>query len=108
VDGNNRYEERETMSAREPDVAVRRENSKEASGRPGRGRFPQPGDVLASRPAARADIYEISVVPTRADLAAMRYDDAMEKVRQLARLLSVDGWYTPDHIHFARIVSHRN
>ena len=96
------------MSAHEPDVAVRGENSKKVSGMPSRGRFPQPGDVLASRPTARVDIYEISVVPTRADLDAMRYDDAIEKVRQLARLLSVDGWYTPDHIHFARIVSHRH
>ena len=96
------------MSAREPDVAVRGENSKKASGTPSRGRFPQPGDVLASRPTARADIYEISVVPTRADLVAMRYDDAMERVRQLATVLSVDGWYTPDHTHFARIASHRN
>jgi hypothetical protein len=96
------------MSAREPDVAVRGENSKRASGMPSRGQFPQPGDVLASRPTARADIYEISVVPTKADLVAMRYDDAMERVRQLARVLSVDGWYTPDHTHFARIASHRN
>ena len=96
------------MGAHGSYVAVRGENSRKASGVPRRRRYPQSGDVLASRPTARADIYEISVVPTRADLAAMRYDDAMEKVRQLARLLSVDGWYTPDHIHFARIVSHRN
>ena len=94
------------MSAREPYVAVRGENSKKASGMPSRG--PQPGDVLASRPTARADIYEITVVPTKADLVSMRYDDAMESVRQLARVLSVDGWYTPDHTHFARIVIHRD
>ena len=96
------------MSAREAYVTVRGENSNKASGMPSRGRFPQPGEVLASRPTARADVYEISVVPTRADLVAMRYDDVMERVRQLARVLSVDGWYTPDHTHFARIVSHRN
>jgi hypothetical protein len=95
------------MSAREPYVAVRGENSKKASGMPSRRRFPQPGDVLASRPTARADIYEISVVPTNADLVAVRYDDAMEQVRELARSLSVDGWYTCDHTHFARIASHR-
>ena len=96
------------MGAREAYVTVRGESSNTASGMPSRGRFPQPGDVLASRPTARADVYEISIVPTRADLVAMRYDDVMERVRQLARVLSVDGWYTPDHIHFARIVSHRN
>ena len=96
------------MSAREAYVTVRGENSNKASGMPSRGRFPQPGDVLASRPTARADVYEISVVPTRADLVAMRYDDVMERVRELARVLSVDGWYTPDHTHFARIVSHRD
>ena len=96
------------MSAREPDVAVGGENSKKVSGMPSRGRFPQPGDVLASRPTARVDIYEISVVPTKADLVATRYDDAMETVRELARVRAVDGWYTCDHTHFARIASHRN
>jgi hypothetical protein len=70
--------------------------------------LPQPGDVLASRPTARADIYEISVVPTKADLVDMRYDDAMKKVRELARVRAVDGWYTCDHTHFAQIASHRS
>ena len=96
------------MSAREPDVAVGGENSKKVSGMPSRGRFPQRGDVLASRPTARVDIYEISVVPTKADLVATRYDDAMERVRELARVRAVDGWYTCDHTHFARIASHRH
>ena len=57
------------MSAHEPYVAVRGENSKDISGMPSRRPFPQSGDVLASRPTARADIYEISVVPTKADLS---------------------------------------
>jgi len=96
------------MGAHEPDVAVREDNSKKASGMPRRRPLPQSGDVLASRPTARADIYEISVVPTKADLVDMRYDDAMNRVRELARVLAVDGWYTCDHTHFARIASHRN
>ena len=96
------------MGVHESYVAVRRENSERVSGMPSRRPFPQSGDVLASRPTARADIYAISVVPTKADLVAMRYDDAMERVRELARVLAVDGWYTCDHTHFARIASHRS
>jgi hypothetical protein len=96
------------MGAHESYAAVRREGSRKASGMPSRRPFPQSGDVLASRPSARADIYEISVVPTKADLVAMRYDDAIDRVRELAEVLAVDGWYTCDHTHFARIASHRN
>jgi len=96
------------MGAHESNVAVRGENSREAARVPSRRQSPQSGDVLASRPTARADIYEISVVPTKADLVATRYDDAMERVRELARVRAVDGWYTCDHTHFARIASHRN
>ena len=96
------------MGAREPYVAVRGENLEQASKMPSRRPFPQSGDVLASRPTARSDIYQISVVPTKADLVPMRYDDAMERVRALARALAVDGWYTCDHTHFARIASHRD
>ena len=96
------------MGAHESFVAVREDNSQRASGMPIRRQYPQSGDVLASRPTARADIYQISVVPTKADLVATRYDDAMERVRELARVRAVDGWYTCDHTHFARIASHRN
>ena len=96
------------MGAHDSYVVVRGENSRKASGVPSRRQYPQSGDVLASRPTARADIYEISVVPTKADLVDMRYDDAMNRVRELARVLAVDGWYTCDHTHFARIASHRN
>jgi len=96
------------MGAHESNVAVSGENSKTTSRMSSRRPFPQPGDVLASRPTARADIYEISVVPIKSDLVAMRYDDAMKRVRELARVRAVDGWYTCDHTHFARIASHRN
>ena len=68
---------------------------------------PKSGDVLASRPTARADVYAISVIPSEARIVAARYQDAMEKVDELARGLAVDGWYTCDHTHFARIATHR-
>ena len=96
------------MGAHESNVAVRGENSRENSRVPSRRQYPQSGDVLASRPTARADVYEIGVVPTKADLVAARYDEAMERVRELAKVRAVDGWYTCDHTHFARIVSHRD
>ena len=96
------------MGAHESYVVVRGENSRKASGVPSQRQYPQSGDVLASRPTARADIYQIRVVPTKADLVATRYDDAMERVRELARVRAVDGWYTCDHTHFARIASHRH
>lgn len=96
------------MGAHESNVAVRGENSKTTSRMPSRRPLPQSGDVLASRPTARADIYEISVVPIKSDLVAMCYDDAMKRVRELARVRGVDGWYTCDHIHFAQIESNRN
>jgi hypothetical protein len=95
------------MGAREPYGAVRGENLEKASRMPSRRPFPQSGDVLASRPTARADLYVIGVVPTEAKMVAARYDDAMERVREIARALAVDGWYTCDHTHFARIASHR-
>jgi len=96
------------MGAHDSYVVVRGENSRKASGVPSLRQYPQSGDVLASRPTARADIYQISVVPTEAELVPMRYDDALERVRALASALAVDGWYTCDHTHFARIARHRN
>ena len=68
---------------------------------------PKSGDVLVSRPTARADVYAISVIPSEARIVAARYQDAMQKVDELARGLAVDGWYTCDHTHFARITRHR-
>jgi hypothetical protein len=96
------------MGAQERYVGVRDENATKALATLSRRPFPQSGDVLASRPTARADVYAIGVVPTRADLVAMRHEDAMKRVRELARVLTVDGWYTCDHTHFTRIASHRN
>jgi hypothetical protein len=67
----------------------------------------QAGDVLVSRPTARADLYEISVVPSLARLSDVRYEDGWESGRQLARRLAVDGWFTSDHTHFLRIATYR-
>ena len=70
--------------------------------------IPTPGDVLASRPTARADWYDISIVPAAAHVTARRYSEAMEKVRELARASRVDGWLTVNHTHFTRVATHRS
>ena len=70
--------------------------------------IPTPGDVLASRPTARADWYDISIVPGAAHVTARRYSEAMEKVRELARASRVDGWLTVNHTHFTRVATHRS
>jgi hypothetical protein len=69
--------------------------------------MPKPGDVLASEPTARADVYAISVVPAAAHMVMRRYPEAIEKVRELARQRGVDGWYTVDQTHYAQIASYR-
>jgi hypothetical protein len=69
---------------------------------------PIPGDVLASRPTARADLYWISVVPHAANTTARRYAEAIDDVREFARQRRVDGWFTCDHTHYARIAHYRS
>ena len=68
---------------------------------------PQTGDVLASARSARADVYTISIVPAAAHLSATRHGEALEKVRELAHGLDVDGWFTCNHTHYARVASFR-
>jgi hypothetical protein len=70
--------------------------------------IPTPGDVLASRPTARADWYDISVVPAAAHVTARHYSEAMEKVRELASASRVDGWFTVNHTNFTRVATHRS
>ena len=94
------------MGVYEPRTAVKEQNPVTASPMPRRP-TPKSGDVLVSRPTARAGIYAISVIPSEARIVAARYQDAMEKVDELARELAVDGWYTCDQTHFARIARHR-
>ncbi len=71
------------------------------------GPFPQPGDVVASRATARSDNYTIRILPDTACEVAARYPDAIERVRQRARRLEVDGWFTADHTHFLRVAQCR-
>lgn len=68
---------------------------------------PIPGDVLASRPTARADLYLISVVPRVEHTTARRYPEAIDAVRELARQRRVDGWFTCNHTHYACVAHYR-
>jgi hypothetical protein len=68
---------------------------------------PQVGDVLVARPTARADSYAISIVPALAHATATRYSEALETVRELARVRRVDGWFTCDHTHYACVAAYR-
>jgi hypothetical protein len=68
---------------------------------------PMAGDVLVSRPTARARRYAISVIPSPGDVLVIRQAPAFEQARELARALAVDVWYTCDHTHFVRIARHR-
>jgi hypothetical protein len=73
-------------------------------------RFPSPriGDVVASGRTARADVHAIRIVPAEAHTIAARFPEAIEKVRELARELRVDGWYTSDHTHYALVAIYRS
>ncbi len=69
---------------------------------------PVDGDVLVSERSARADVYAISLYPETSTVVVMaRYADAIEKVREMARSLDVDGWYTCNHTHYARVAARR-
>jgi hypothetical protein len=68
---------------------------------------PKDGDVLASKRTARADFYTISVVPDTWHIRARRHSEAIDKVQELAEQLGVDGWFTCNHTHFARVATHR-
>jgi hypothetical protein len=69
---------------------------------------PQEGDVLASRPTARADTFAISVIPAGTHAVAGCYDKAIASIREFARQHAVDAWYTCNHIHFLRVAHHRS
>ncbi len=64
---------------------------------------PRAGDVLVSERSARADVYAISIVPAEAHASARRYVEAIKMVRELARELKVDGWFTSDQTHYVRM-----
>jgi hypothetical protein len=76
---------------------------------PGRFRsVPTDGDVVASKRTARADVYTISIVPDIGDTVVRRHSEAIDQVRKLAEQLGVDGWFTCNHTHFARVATHRS
>jgi hypothetical protein len=85
-------------------IASKSKNALAMSRGPG---APRAGDVLASGRRARADIHAISVVASEAHTSVARYPEAIEKVRELARRLGVDGWYTSDQTHYVRVATHR-
>ena len=74
---------------------------------PNRGMMPRTGDVLASERSARADVFTIRVVPGGAETKARHYTEAIANVRELARDLGVDGWFTSDHTHYWRVARYR-
>jgi hypothetical protein len=70
--------------------------------------LPQAGDILASERSARADVFAISIIPTDSNVTVTRYSAAIELVQELARTRRVDGWFTSDHTHYARVASYRS
>ena len=63
--------------------------------------------MLASKRSARADVLTICIVSGADDGRVKRYQEAIDRVRELARELRVDGWFTCDHTHYARVASFR-
>jgi hypothetical protein len=95
------------MSAHVPSIALGNNTSNNGSARPNRRSAPRPGDVLASEPTARADVYAISVVPAAAHMILGRYPEAIQKIREIARQQGVDGWYTADQTHYLKVAGYR-
>ena len=77
-----------------PDTSVEERQSERMYSPSSSASGPTPGDVVASRPTARADLYLISVVPRAAHMTARRYPEAIDAVRQLTPERNVDGWFT--------------
>jgi hypothetical protein len=75
--------------------------------REARPSVPQAGDILASERSARADVFAISIIGAGSDETVTRYSAAIARVRELARTRRVDGWYTGDQTHYARVASYR-
>jgi hypothetical protein len=68
---------------------------------------PQAGDVLASKRSARADVFMICIVSGAGDRRAKCYQEAIDRVLELASELRVDGWYTCNDTHYARVAHFR-
>jgi hypothetical protein len=94
------------MSTRSPAIAIG-DGAVEKTPPPGRRSAPQAGDILASERSACADVYTVSIVPTDTHVTLKRYSAAIQRVQELARAGQVDGWYTCDQTHYARIARYR-
>ena len=68
---------------------------------------PKTGDIVVSKRSARADLYDISILPGTGDQVSRRRGDAIERVRQLAHQLRVDAWYTCDQTHYVQLAADR-
>lgn len=69
--------------------------------------FPEPGDLLVTRPTASAE-YELTTLPNSESLMHGRCARAITVGLDLAQQLGVDLWLTEDHIHFLRLAAHRS
>jgi hypothetical protein len=69
---------------------------------------PQAGDIVASERSARADVYTVTIVPADSIVIVSTYSAAIDRVAELASTRRVDGWYTSDQTHYARIAKHRS
>ena len=95
------------MTVRGGGVAVREPPPTDRSLTPALRPVPQAGDVLASKRSARADVFLICIVSGADDRRVKRYQEAIDRVRELAGELQVDGWFTCNHTHYARLAHFR-
>ena len=95
------------MNTRGAAIAMNDDRLRKAPGSDTSRSAPQAGDILVSERSARADVFAISIIPSDSDITLTRYSAAIERVRELARARQVDGWYTSDHTHYARVASYR-
>jgi hypothetical protein len=95
------------MNTRDAAIATNDDRLGKASRPADRQVAPKAGDIVVSERTARADVFAISIVPADSDVTENRYSAAIERVRELARARRVDGWYTCDQTHYARVASYR-
>jgi hypothetical protein len=96
------------MNTRGAAIATNDNRLRKAPRPDGRQLAPQAGDILVSERTARADVFEIGIIPTDSDIILTRHSAAIERVQELASARRVDGWYTCDHTHYVRVASYRS
>ena len=95
------------MNTRGPVIATNDDRLAKTLRLDGARSTPQAGDILVSERSARADVFAISIIPSDSDVTLTRYSAAIKRVQELARARQVDGWYTSDQTHYARVASYR-